>query len=134
VNEPVHPRSAQVVDAVAQFNGDGSVEAAVAEFSPEVVFTAPGHSAVAGTYRGKEGVREFFEGLYRISGGTLTMLPLEVLSNDEHLVLFFRFTGQREDQTLDITLAGFHSDNSPDGWRRATFLPDDQSAFDRFFS
>jgi hypothetical protein len=97
-------------------------------------FIALGHSAVAGTHRGRDGIRQFFERLYELAGGSLVIVPAEVLSNDDQLVLFLRFTGQRDGQTLDVTVAGFHSDHGPDGWRRATFLPDDVAAFDRFFT
>jgi hypothetical protein len=50
------------------------------------------------------------------------------------MVLFLRFTGQRDGRDLDLVIAGFHTDRGPEGWRRATFLPDDLVAFDRFFS
>jgi hypothetical protein len=134
VTEAMHPLSADVLDGIDEYNADGSIDAVVAQFAPDAAFIAPGHSAVAGTHRGRDGIRQFFEQLYRLAGGSLVIEPAEVLSNDDHLVLVLRFTGQRDGLTLNVTVAGFHSDHGPDGWRRATFLPDDTAAFDRFFA
>jgi hypothetical protein len=41
---------------------------------------------------------------------------------------------RRRHDGLDVAIAGFHSDRGPEGWRKATFLPDDLAAFDRFFA
>jgi ketosteroid isomerase-like protein len=128
-----HPLRAEVLDSVGAFN-QGALSAAVENFASDVAFVAPGQSPVAGTYRGKDGVGEFFGRLHQVAGETLTITPVEVLANDEHMVLFLRFTAQRGDDRLDVTVAGFHSDRGPDGWRKATFLPDDIAAFDRFFT
>jgi hypothetical protein len=106
----------------------------VDHFAPDVVFVVPGKSALAGVYRGREGVSNFFSGLHSRSGGTFNVEPREVLTNDDHMVLFLHFTGQRGSDKLDVLIAGFHSDRDPDGWRKATFLPDDLTAFDRFFA
>jgi hypothetical protein len=43
-----------------------------------------------------------------MSDGSFKVEPVEVLANDEH--------------------------HGPEGWRKATFLPDDLAAFDRFFT
>jgi ketosteroid isomerase-like protein len=127
-----HPLRSEFIDAVDIFN-QGSSSDATAHFSSEAVFIVPGHSALAGTYRGREGVAEFFEGLHRLGGDSFTVTPVEVLANDEHLVLFLRFTAERDDERLDVTVAGFHSDRRPDGWGKSTCLPDDLVAFDQFF-
>ena len=134
MSDTQHPSSAKVRDAIVDFNADGALTHVIDQFAPDAVFIAPGHSAVAGTYKGHDGIREFFERLYKISGGSLKVAPFDVMSNDNHLVLFLRFQGERGDKSLDVTVAGFHSDNSPEGWRRATFLPADQAAFDSFFA
>jgi hypothetical protein len=128
-----HPLRTEVLQGFTPFN-QGLFETSVSAFSDQVVFTAPGASAVAGTYRGKAGVGEFFQRLYTLSGGTLKVEPIEVLADDRHMVLFLRFTGARPGAHLNVVIAGFHSDRGADGWRRATFLPDDQAAFDRFFA
>jgi ketosteroid isomerase-like protein len=128
-----HSLRTQVLEGFTPFN-EGEFQPAAAVFSNDAVFVAPGASAVAGVYRGRSGVLEFFQRLRSLSGGTLTVEPVEVLANERHMILFLRFRGNRNDSTLDVVVAGFHRDRAPDGWRRATFLPDDQAAFDRFFS
>lgn len=127
-----HPLRSEFIGAVDTFN-EGSAIGATGHFSTDVVFIVPGHSDLAGSYTGREGVAEFFEGLRRLGGDTFTVTPIEVLANDEHLVLFLRFTAQRDGESLDITVAGFHSDRRTDGWGKVTFLPDDRAKFDRFF-
>jgi hypothetical protein len=127
-----HPLRSELIDSLDTFNM-GAVSA-VDHFAPDVVFIVPGKSALAGIYRGREGVSEFFGGLHSRSGGAFNVEPYEVLTNDEHMVLFLHFSGQRGDDGLDVVIAGFHSDRGPEGWRKATFLPDDLAAFDRFFA
>jgi ketosteroid isomerase-like protein len=134
MSDTEHPLTEKVHDAIDDFNVDGTIARTVDQFAPDAVFIAPGHSAVAGVYKGHDGIREFFERLYKTSGGTLKVAPVEVMSNDNHLVLFLRFQGERGEKSLDVTVAGFHSDHSPEGWRRATFLPADQATFDSFFA
>jgi hypothetical protein len=127
-----HPLRSEVLDGFAPFN-QGAFATTVAAFSDQAIFVAPGKSAVSGTYRGRTGISEFFQRLYAVSGGSVKVEPMEVLANDRHMVLFLHFTGRRDGAALDVVVAGFHRDRGPDGWRRATFLPDDQDAFDRFF-
>lgn len=126
-----HPLRAEMIDSLDTFNS-GAVSG-VDHFDPDVVFTVPGKSGLAGTYRGRDGVSDFFAGLHSRSGGTFKVEPREVLSNDDRMVLFLRFTAERDGENLDVVIAGFHADRGPDGWRKATFLPDDLAAFDRFF-
>jgi ketosteroid isomerase-like protein len=123
----------ETVGSVRDFNA-GSIEDATSAFAPDVEFTVPGHGTLAGTYRGKEGVADFFRRMHELSGGTLSVTPDEVLSSDEHMVLFLRFSGERQGEQVHFTIAGFHADRAPEGWRRATFLPDDLSAFERLFA
>jgi hypothetical protein len=128
-----HPLRSELIDSLDTFNS-GAVADAVKHFAPDVAFTVPGHSAVAGTYRGREGVTSFFGKLHELSDGSFSVVPEEVLANDDHMVLFLHFNGTRGESNLDVTMAGFHSDHGPEGWRRATFLVDDLGAFDRFFA
>ncbi|GAC1375224.1 MAG: hypothetical protein NVSMB32_18210 [Actinomycetota bacterium] len=126
--------STAVTDAMEPFNHDGAIDRVVQNFAHDVVFTVPGRSAVAGSYQGREGVADFFRRLLSLAGGTFKVVPIEVLTKERHMALFLRFTARRDGHQLDLSVAGFHADRGPDGWRKATFLPDDQEAFDRFYS
>ena len=128
-----HPLTSETLDSVRNFN-IGSLEDATKAFDPDVEFTAPGHSGASGTYQGREGVARFFQRMHELSGGTLQVEPDEVLSSDDHMILFLRFSGERDGKKLSFTIAGFHADRGPEGWRRATFLPDDLAAFERLFA
>jgi hypothetical protein len=127
-----HEHGAELKESVASFN-TGDLASAVRSFSSEVTFAAPGKSAVAGVYHGREGVARFFTQLHELSGGSLRIALEEVLANDDRMILFLRFTASRDGHDLDVVIAGFHDDLGDDGWRKATFLPDDLASFDRFF-
>ncbi|MGH2704111.1 MAG: nuclear transport factor 2 family protein [Actinomycetota bacterium] len=125
--------AARLRQSVSSFNvGDDA--ATLEQFAPDVTFVVPGHSVLAGTYRGREELGRFFRKLHELSGGTFQVSLEEVLSNEHRLVLFMHFIAERPGQNLNVLMAGFHDDRGPDGWRRATFLPDDLAAFDRFFA
>jgi hypothetical protein len=125
--------AARVHEGVSAFNV-GDVATTTEQFASDVSFVVPGHSAVAGIYHGREELGTFFRRLHELSGGTFRVGIEEVLANENRLVLFMRFTAERGAEKLDVTMAGFHDDRGPDGWRKATFLPDDLAAFDRFFA
>ncbi len=127
-----HEHGAELKESVASFN-TGDLASSVRSFSSEVTFVAPGKSAVAGVYHGREGVAEFFAKLQELSGGSFKVELEEVLANRERMILFLRFTASRDGHNLDVVIAGFHDDLGEDGWRKATFLPDDLASFDRFF-
>jgi ketosteroid isomerase-like protein len=118
--------------SLRSFN-EGDLAGAVRVFSSDVTFVAPGKSAVAGVYDGREGVATFFSRLHELSGSSLRIALEDVIANDDRMILFLRFTAKRENHDLDVVVAGFHDDLAEDGWRKATFLPDDLAAFDRFF-
>jgi hypothetical protein len=84
-------------------------------------------------YHGRDGVAGFFARLHELSGGSFKAALEEVIANDDRMILFLRFTASRDGHDLDVVVAGFHDDRGEDGWRKATFLPDDLAAFDRFF-
>jgi ketosteroid isomerase-like protein len=127
-----HEHGEALKESLRSFN-EGDLASAVRVFSSDVTFVAPGKSAVAGVYEGRDGVVTFFERLHELSGGSLGIALEDVIANDDRMILFLRFTGKRDGNDLDVVVAGFHDDLREDGWRKATFLPDDLASFDRFF-
>jgi ketosteroid isomerase-like protein len=127
-----HEHGADLKKSLASFN-TGDVAGAIRTFSEEVTFVVPGKSAVAGVYKGRDGVGSFFAQLHELSGGSFRATLEDVLANDDRMILFLHFTASHEGRDLDLVVAGFHDDWGQDGWRMATFLPDDLASFDRFF-
>ena len=123
----------EIEQSVSDFN-EGSIADTLETFSPDVTFVVPGRSALAGTYTGRDKLAAFFQGLHEMSGGSFRANVEEILANDERAVLFLRFTAERDGESLDVTMAGFHDDLGPNGWGKATLLVDDQESFDRFFA
>ncbi len=128
-----HVHQARLQESVAEINL-GDLSKSLEQFSADVTFVVPGHSALSGTHRGRDQLGErFFSRMYELSGGTMKTEVEEVLANDHRMVLFLRLTAERDGERLNVTIAGFHDDLGPDGWRKATLLPDDLGAFDHFF-
>jgi hypothetical protein len=132
VSATEHEYGTQLQETVSDFNvGDDS--ATLDSFASDVTFVVPGRSALAGTYHGRAELGRFFGQLHELSGGTFKAQVEEVLANDNRMVLFLRFTAQRGEERLNVLMAGFHDDRGPDGWRKASFLVDDLTGFDRLF-
>ena len=106
----------------------------MATFSDDIVWRSGGSSALSGTYKGKDEVAGWFGTIRRFAGDTIDVEPVDVLADDEHLTIFLHITAERDDQVLDVEVANaFRVD--PDGrWKESWYLPNDQAAWDRFFS
>jgi len=96
----IHPHVATYLRAIDAFNRDDL--AAVAEdVRPDVVYRIPGHSAVAGEFRGIDGFAEALRRLQDLSGGTLALEPTVVLADGANLVARARLTARRGERRLD---------------------------------
>jgi ketosteroid isomerase-like protein len=128
-----HPNAARMREAVAKFVA-GDLEGFMATFSDDIVWRSGGSSALSGTYEGKDDVARWFATIRRFAGDTIDVEPVDVLADDEHLTIFLHITAKRDDQVLDVEVANaFRVD--PDGrWKESWYLPNDQAAWDRFFS
>lgn len=128
-----HPNAAKMREAAAKFVA-GDLEGFMATFSDDIVWRSGGSSALSGTYRGKDEVAGWFGTIRRFAGDTIDVEPVDVLADDEHLTIFLHITAKRDDQVLDVEVANaFRVD--PDGrWKESWYLPNDQAAWDRFFS
>jgi ketosteroid isomerase-like protein len=111
----------------------GDLESLMRLFSDQALWRAPGHGPLAGTYE-KASLPEFFSKLIDLSEGTARPEIVEVLTSDERIVWFLRFTARRDGKNLDVLLAQ-PCRVAPDGKIAETwFLPSDQRAWDEFWS
>lgn len=102
-------------------------------FADDCVWTVPGSSSVAGTYRGRTEIFRFLASLKRRTDGTYTSRLIDALGSDERCAALYRASGTRNGVTLDIDqvlLFGVKGGRIV----RVTALPSDPEAFERFWS
>jgi ketosteroid isomerase-like protein len=114
--------------------GRGDFEPFVARFSDQATWVVPGHSPMAGTYRGKEGIRKFFADAAERTGDGFHPQPVEALADENYAALFLRVTGHRPGADLDVKIAHFATVDADGQFVRNWFLPDDLDAFDAFLA
>src|SRR3990172_11809749 len=83
----------KVVDAFMR----GDLETIRSHWADDIVYHVPGNNALAGDYKGKDGVLAYLAKLRDLAGGTLRISEVhDVLANDEHSVLLHRITASRK--------------------------------------
>lgn len=65
-----HPNATRMREAIEAFTA-GDLPRLLEGFSPAVVWYAPGHTPVSGTFRGRDGLRRFFTLLDDASAGSI---------------------------------------------------------------
>ena len=128
-----HPDALRMREAVEKFMAR-DMEGFLSHFADDVVWRTGGDNQLTGVRRGKDEVAEWFRLWDERTGGSHVIEPVDVLADDRHLVVFLRIKAEREDASLNVTVANAFR-TGPDGtWTESWWLPDDQAAVDRFFS
>lgn len=102
-------------------------------FAPDIVWTVPGRSPLAGTYKGIDEVFGLFAELVKRSEGTFQIELHDVLANDQHAVALATLNGRRGNRTLNVhDVATYHVKNGrvTEAW----FASEDEYAQDEFWS
>ena len=71
----------------------GDVETVLNDYDDNVEFVVPGNSAVSGTYRGKDGVKELFG---KIAEQNFKITPTRFLADDDVVVVLTQVTAGGE--------------------------------------
>lgn len=127
-----HPNEELMRDAYEAFSG-GNLDAVFASFDEDIRWHVPGHSPIAGDYRGHDEVMEFFQLLAERSGGTLTLEPHDFLANDEHVVVLVRLQAEHRGKMLntqDVHIWHVANGKATEFWE----APTDQYRTDDFWS
>ncbi len=100
--------------------------------SDDVVWHWPGASSVSGEYRGRQAALDLLQGFHRLTGGRLSVEPVDILEGRDHLMSITHITAEKEGQQLDVLMADAMR-FGPDGrvveyWT----LSNDQRAVDTF--
>ena len=126
-----HPNAAAARRSYEAWNS-GDLDVIREYFTDDAVLHLAGNNAMSGTYRGRDGV---MDAIARASQGWGLHSELEtILASDDHVIAFVRVTSERDGKTLDVVLAQAITFNAEGKVTEAWFLPNDQRAYDQFFS
>ena len=126
-----HPNAVTVRRSFEAWNS-GRLDVIREYISEDAVLHFAGNNAMSGTYRGRDAV---MDALARASqaGGSHSDVE-SVLASDDHVIVFFRLTHERDDKTLDVVQAMPIKVNAEGKLTEGWFLANDQRAFDQFWS
>ena len=85
--------------------GRGDIDGYLHSCTEDFNFNVPGSSALAGSFRGREGLYELTRRAIEISGGTFSEEVEDVLVNDRHAVLLNRHRFIRDGKPKDYRTA-----------------------------
>ena len=126
-----HPNAIAVRRSFEAWNS-GDLDVIREYFTEDIVLHFAGNNSMSGTYRGQDAV---MDALGRASQGWGPHAEVEtILGSDDHVIVFCQVTSERDGKTLDVVLAQAITFNAEGKVTEAWFLPNDQRAFDQFFS
>jgi uncharacterized protein len=126
-----HPHAARVRQGFEAWN-TGDIASYKEAFSDDVVLHFAGNNRVSGTYRGVDAV---VDALQRANEGGGPQAEVEaVLASDQHVMIFFRATGEHGGTSLDVVLAEAMKLDTAGKVTEVWFLANDQAAYDAFWS
>ncbi len=128
-----HPNSERV-RVYLQHLEQGELDQLGDFYSEEIVWHVGGNHPLAGTYRGRDALLEYFARVRELTGGSLRVEPDEILVSDKHTVMFSRTTAQRDGRSLDVMLAQFFAVGDDGRWSEYWSLADDPGAVDAFWA
>jgi uncharacterized protein len=67
----------------------------------DAVWHQPGHSPLAGDYRGQAAILDYFLQLFTVSEGTFASEAIDILGDDDRVMVMAHSTGSRGDRRLD---------------------------------
>lgn len=109
----------------------GDLDAVAAHFAPDAVWDLPGRGTLAGTYRGPQEIVGFLARSFELSGGTLSLEVLDVMSSETGAAHVQRVTAHSAGQSLDCIEVLVHEIH--DGLITRTYHRPDTNAIDAFF-
>jgi ketosteroid isomerase-like protein len=128
-----HPNATRMRQTVDAFMS-GDIPRMLQGFADDVVWYAPGEGPLSGTFRGHDGIVDFFSGLNEASGGSMNVHVDDVLAGDRYVTIFLDITAERHDDRLSVVVAQFASVDGQGRWDRCWFLPDKLAEWNRFFA
>jgi uncharacterized protein len=123
-----HALESTIREAYAAF-GRGDVDGYLQPCTEDFSFNIPGRGAIAGSWRGKEGLYELARMAMEVTGGTFREEVEDVLANDYHAIVLARHQFIRDGQSREYRTA--HVYDVRDGkLAKASEQPQDLFLFD----
>jgi hypothetical protein len=94
-----HPNEALVRNGYEAF-AKGDMQTVNELFADDIVWHVPGKSQLAGDYKGKDQVFDWFAKLINLSGGTFQQEIHDVVANDDHAIVLATLSAEREGARL----------------------------------
>lgn len=123
----------QVAETFYSAFAKGDFETVVGLIDDEIQWNQPGRSQLSGIYQGKPSVLELFGKFATLSNGTLKLVPVQVMQNQNEVAVVLEFSAQRAGKSI--------SSRGVDVFRvvngkivEATLFTDFQKAEDLFWS
>lgn len=79
----------------------GDRETAMSYYHPEVVLIVPGHHPASGRYEGLDGIRQFGSAMAQATGGSFTVVPVDLIASDDHGVTIASAHAEVAGESLD---------------------------------
>ncbi len=112
----------------------GDLETIRSHWADDIVYHVPGNNALAGDYKGEDGVLQYLTRIRDLTEGTLRIEEVhDLLASDEHGVLLHRIAAERSGRQFSwdqINVYHVRDGKIAEAWAH----PADQGAVDRFFS
>jgi len=126
-----HPNAAAARRSYEAWNS-GDLDVIREYFTDDAVLHLAGNNAMSGAYRGRDAVMDAIA--RDIQGWGPHAEGETILGSDDHVIVFCQVTSERDGKTLDVVLAQAITFNAEGKVTEAWFLPNDQRAYDQFFS
>lgn len=97
---PEHPNAQLMQRAYAAFAA-GDMDVLGALMAEDAVWHQPGNSEIAGDYKGRDEIFDYFGKLLDRSEGTIKVEPLDILADDERVVAIQHTTAMRKGEKYD---------------------------------
>ena len=128
-----HPNATRLKQTVAEFQG-GDLDALIKAYAADGIYRVPGDNLVSGTFQGHDDIRAFFYRLMEVTEGTMKLDVDEILADDDHAVMFWSLTAERQGKSLDATGAMAFRIDDEGKYSESWFLYNDQRGYDAFYS
>jgi ketosteroid isomerase-like protein len=127
-----HPNATRVREALDAYNS-GDLESMKEHLAEDILWHVGGDHSLSGDYHGRDDVVAYFEKVRSLTGGTITLEPIEILASDSHAGIFMRATADRGGQPLDTTAAEAIRFDGEGRWAEYWAMNEDQDAVDAFW-
>jgi ketosteroid isomerase-like protein len=127
-----HP-NADRAEGVLRSVSAGDLETFGGHLTDDVVWHVGGRHPLSGDYRGREAVLGYHTKVSALTGGSLTLQPVDVLASQGHLGIFLRARADVGGHTLDTTMVEAVRLADDGRWAEFWALADDQAQVDHFW-